>query len=645
MPQNNERMPQQSMQARFVPQSVTRTDEATTATLTWSTGAQVRRYDWWEDREFIEELSMEPDSVDLTRLNNGAPFLRDHQQSVDSVIGVVERAWLDNGEGKATVRFSDRDDVAAIVKDVEQGILRNISVGYVVREFEKIVPADKNELPIYRATDWQPMEVSLVAIPADAAAQIRGSAELYPVTIRGDKMADPVNPDSAPAQTEPVKVVDTAAIERKAAQAERDRISAIRTFAGTSNTPADMVETLIADGVSIQGAKERMIEAWQQRAEPIVRADVTVTVDEADKRVEAAVNAIMGKAGMLSSQERQAKLQGNPFVGLRMLDIARDSAERAGVRVTGMSQMEIVGRAFTQSTSDFPVLLENTMHKTLLAAYAKTADSWRRFCKTGSVSDFRAWKRIKTGSIGNLDTINELGEFVNKTIPDGEAESVQATTSGNIVGVSRQAIINDDLSYFVGLTADLGRAAARTIESAVYAKLVANPTMGDGVALFHADHGNLAGSGAAPTVATIDAGRQAMAIQTDVSGNDYLDIRPSIALCPVSLGGELRVLNSAEYDVDKAPGSTSGKNIYTPNRVRGLFADIVDSPRLSGTAWYMVADPMDAPALEVVFLDGNETPYLEMQDGFSVDGVRYKVRLDFGVGVVDYRGIYKNAGG
>jgi hypothetical protein len=190
----------------------------------------------------------------------------------------------------------------------------------------------------------------------------------------------------------------------------------------------------------------------------------------------------------------------------------------------------------------------------------------------------------------------------------------------------------------------LGRAAARTIEAQAYATLVANPTMGDGTALFHADHGNLAGSGAAPTVATVDAGRQAMALQTDISGNDYLDLRPSIALCPVSLGGTLRVLNAAEFNPNNSPGSTSGNSTMEPNIVRGMLNDIVDSPRLSGNGWYLLADPMEAPVIEVVFLDGNDQPFLEMEEGFSVDGARYKVRLDFGVGAVGYVGAYRNAG-
>ena len=646
--------PQQRMLARFMPQTAeVRESGEIVVDITWSTGAQVRRYDWWEDEEFIEELDMS--GADLSRLNAGAPFLRDHRAMVDSVIGVIDRAWIEDGEGRATVRFSQREDAASYAQDVKNGVLRNVSVGYMIREFERIEATGDNKLPIYRATDWLPMEVSLVAIGADAGAQVRSDDAHYSnVTVRGETMTDSV---TQPTGQEP-ESVEVAAVETRAApqqperqrseadvaKAERKRIADIQAFARKASIPQEVVDDLIDSGRSFADAKEKMLEIWSSRVDgESSRSHVEAGVDESDKRTDAAVTAILAKAGALPRDQRDG-LQGNPYVGWRMLDFARDCAERSGVKTSGLSQMEIVGRAFTQGTSDFDVILENTMHKSVIAAYAVAADTWRRWCRTGSVSDFRAHKRIRFGTIGNLDAVNELGEFTNKAIPDGEAESITASTRGNIINVSRQAIINDDVGYFVGLTQMLGRAAARTIEAQAYSTLVANPTMSDGVALFHADHGNLAGTGAAPTVATIDAARQAMASQMDISGNDYLDLRPTIALCPLSLGGTIRVINAAEFNPSNSPGSTSGKSTMEPNSVRGLLTDIVDSPRLSGTAWYLLADPMEAPVIEVAFLDGADMPYLEMEDGFTVDGARYKVRLDVGVGAVGYAGAYKNAG-
>ncbi len=81
-----------------------------------------------------------------------------------------------------------------------------------------------------------------------------------------------------------------------------------------------------------------------------------------------------------------------------------------------------------------------------------------------------------------------------------------------------------------------------------------------------------------------------------------------------------------------------------PNSVNGLFAQVVDSPRLSGTRWYMLASPDVAPVFEVVFLNGVQEPFIDQMNTWTIDGVEMKVRLDYGVGAVDYRGAITNAG-
>lgn len=399
---------------------------------------------------------------------------------------------------------------------------------------------------------------------------------------------------------------------------------------------------VIADtSITVDQARAQLLDHLGKDSTPgQAPGRVEMGTDEREKFVSAASDSIMLRAG-LADKDVKANIGQNPLRGRKLLDIAEKCAVKAGVRTDGMDQMQIVAAAFTQSTSDFPVLLENTMHKALQQAYATVSDTWRRFCAVGSVSDFRAHNRYRVGSLSNLDALNELGEFKNKTIPDGEKGSITATTKGNIINISRQTIINDDLAAFIGLAAMLGRAGARTIESDVYALLALasglGPVMADGKTLFHADHGNI-GTAAAISMAAIDADRVKMASQKDVGGNDYLDLRPDVLLVPVALGGTARTINEAQYDPDTA------NKLQKPNMVNGLFSDIVDSPRLSGTRRYMFADPNEAPVLEVAFLDGNDEPFLDMENGFTVDGARYKARLDFGVSAIDFRGALTNAG-
>lgn len=140
-------------------------------------GATVPRYDWYRDEEYDLRFEVTDKAVDLSRLNAGAPFLRDHFASTYDQIGVIEEAWLDGGKGYARVRLSEREDVAGIAKDIETGIIRNVSMGAATIE-EAVTRDPKTQRKLITATKWLPMEVSAVAIPADSRAQILSADEI-----------------------------------------------------------------------------------------------------------------------------------------------------------------------------------------------------------------------------------------------------------------------------------------------------------------------------------------------------------------------------------------------------------------------------------------------------------------------------------
>ena len=472
---------------------------------------------------------------------------------------------------------------------------------------------------------------------APAAPALPVAAATHSLEISMPQAQNPAAPANGAAP-------DAAAIAAQALAADAERRGAIRArFAPfmARDGVAALAESCQNDHqVDVNAAADKLLAHLGQSAAPIAGSIITVA-DESDKRRLAVVDSLMVRAGSATAEQKKNVQAYNPFRGHTLLDIARASLQAAGIKTDGMDKMQIVGSAFTQGTSDFPILLENTMHKTLQQAYALAADTWTRFCARGTVSDFRAHKRYRVGSLGNLDAKNELGEFKTKAIPDGEKASITAGTKGNIITLSREAIINDDLAAFVGLAAMLGRAAKRTVEADVYATLALNsglgPTLGDGYSLFHANHNNIT-TAAALSMAAIDLDSVAMASQKDVSSNDILDLTPQVLLVPKTLGGTAKSINMAEYDPDTA------NKLQKPNVVRGLFNDIVDTARLSGTRRYLFASPSEAPVLEVAFLDGNDTPYLELEQGFTVDGSRWKVRLDYGIAGVDYRGAITNAG-
>lgn len=148
---------------------------ANTVDVIWTTGATVARMSW-RDGPYDEELVVTKASVLLDRLNSGAPFLNTHNDfSLSGVMGSVVpgSARIEGGRGLAKIKLSAAADVADAVQKVREGTVRNISVGYAYHRVEKV--DREGQVPLWRVTLWEPMELSAVPIPADPGAQVRAA--------------------------------------------------------------------------------------------------------------------------------------------------------------------------------------------------------------------------------------------------------------------------------------------------------------------------------------------------------------------------------------------------------------------------------------------------------------------------------------
>jgi hypothetical protein len=672
-------IPALSLRASVVPSSVNA--EARTVDVVWTTGARVLR-GWYDP--FYEELSLDPTHVRLDRINNGAPFLDSHESwSLRTVIGVVEAgtAKLNGQQGTATVRFAkaeDDPDADKIFRKVIDGIIQNISVGYRVWRYAPDKLEEGSRIPVRTAIDWEPFEISAVPMGADDGAGFR-SVEKVVKNIcefetrqqESDPMPDPVV--TPPVADDAARAAATAAASTAAADAERTRITSIRLAvraaqkAGLTEVRATEIEdAAVSNKTPIHDVRALLLEDLAKRDDSSAQSSpnrIEMGEDVRDKFVRGASAWLFMRAGITDVLQRAQKIAPNnaafrdiatdpgEFRGLSMRDIARECLERAGVKTRGLSPLDLVGRALTyragggmNSTSDFAVLLENVMHKTTLSSYMITPDTWSRFCGTKTVTDFRDHNHYRLGSFGSLDSLNEHGEFKNKSIPDAERVKTSVTTKGNIISLSRQAIINDDMGAIMETAQGFGRSSKLTVEVAVYSLLAQNaglgPTQADGQPFFHAANRKNVSTSAAITVNAIDADRVVMGKQKDPSNNEYLDLRPAILLVPLEIGGTARVINANEYD-------TKDNSFQTANKVRGLFRDVVDSARMSdisATRRYLFADPNVWPAIVVSWLEGQTEPFLDSQDCWRVDGVEWKLRLDFGVKEFDARAAVTNAG-
>jgi hypothetical protein len=604
--------------------------------LSFSSEEPVTRQSFFSE-PWIEVLGHGKNEADLERLNSSAPLLYNHDRSErDNRIGVVERAWIEKGRGHAEVRLSKRAEVEGIWQDVRDGILRNVSVAYRINE-RKLEQENKDTPDLYRVTSWTPMEISLVDIPADSTVGVGRSEETQPQPNQ-EEIIMPKKLNEMPERNEDVDIDSlrkTAADEgaTRALELEKARRTEIRSlFSGHADHTEVRDACLDDPEVDINEARKLLLDAIGKNEQPAASGQrIEMGESDLDKFSRAAEDAISFRAGIAAKDAKPTEL-----VGYTLLEMARKSLELRGVRTERMDKRELVGRAFTHSTSDFPKILENNSRKAMLRGYEESEEVFPQFTRAGNLSDFKQHSRVGLGTFDALDEIPESGEYKHGTFGE-RAEPIQLATYGKMFSISRQAIINDDLSAFTEIPRKMGRAAARTVGDLVFAVINSNPTMSDGTALFHADHNNLASSGAAIAAATVGAGRTAMRTQKD--GQATLNIRPSYLLVPAALEDTARVLMVSETDPSQA-------NSKKPNPVRNAAEVVVDArlDAASLTAWYLAADPNVFDTIEVGYLDGIAAPFLDQQDGWTIDGVEYKVRIDAAAAPLEFRTMYKNPG-
>ncbi|HRO60962.1 MAG TPA: Mu-like prophage major head subunit gpT family protein, partial [Burkholderiaceae bacterium] len=455
------------------------------------------------------------------------------------------------------MRFSERADVEPIFQDVRNGIVRNVSVGYSIQELDRIPPTRDGDLWTYRAVRWQPFELSLVAVGADAGAGVR-SAGGNPEGNSGapvnacvfndfhhpadsanrseeghmakeekaeNKTAETKEETRQPAAQQP----DQAAIEAARADGRRleaERQALIRKASRTMPLGDEFVRGLMEDtSLTLDQVRERVFDEAARFSESTQGRAVAITTerDEQDVRRQAIADSVAHRANPSLQLPEAARR----YRGMSLLEAARRSLEEQGVRTDGMSRMQIAGLALGNSdehgfralhgTSDFAIALANTAARTLRSAYESAPRTFTAWARRGTLADFRAATRVAIAANLSLEKVHEHGEFKRGKIVDA-GESIQLATYGKVIGITRQAIINDDLDMFGRIPAMYGRAAADFESDTVYSILTANAALSDGVALFHANHGNL-GTAGAPSETTFAEMRKLARLQKDPSGN------------------------------------------------------------------------------------------------------------------------------
>lgn len=646
--------------------------------LVWTTGAQVERYDWWKDERYLEELSLDPAHVRMDRLNAGAPLLDSHSAwSVSDMLGGVVRgsATVAKKEGRARVRFSKREAVDGVWQDVRDGLVSNVSVGYRVYAYEESRPKG-NKLPVRTAIDWEPFELSMVPIPADAGASVRGqrpadtnqcqivtrALETAPPTEERKVMEPTPNAPAsetvveqnplATTRTAPAAPAEPPTGEQLAVGVERERVEGIILACRATRMPQATQDALIRDGVSLVEAQQRCLTELQRRGADSVgpgRTPPGVVVSGDDPLVhvrggirEALLHRVRPKTGGDPKGFELTDL-GRPYRGMTLLRIAEAYLGNQGVRTTSMGKMEIAAlalgletRAGMHTTSDFPNLLADVANKTLRAAYNEAPQTWLPISRRTTMPDFKPVKRLQIGEAPALLEVGEHGEFTFGTVGEGK-EQFQLATYGRRFAITRKALVNDDTDAFSRIPTLFGRAARNLESDLVWQQITANGLMGDGVALFAAGHNNLAGAGAVISIATIGAGRAAMRVQKGLDGVTLLNVFPQFLIVPAAI----ETVADQFVSQNLLASQSSAVNPFAGR------LSVIAEPRLDAnslTAWYLAATPDQIDIIEYAYLEGEEGPMVESRVGFEIDGLEIKCREDFAAKVIDFRGLYKNPG-
>lgn len=635
--------------------------ESRTVEIVWSTGSKGIRRTW--DGDYYEELEISEKSVRLERLNNGAPLLNSHRSGdLSDVIGRVERAWIEDGLGKALVRFSRRQEVEPIFQDVRDGIITSVSIGYAVHRYQD-VSVDGDKIPTYRAVDFEPMEISIVSVAFDDGAKVRSAktpaeyqGQRFPTIFETREAEEPAELPAAVATTQEETAMtheeQRAAedlIRREAQDAERKRCMTIRQMAKKVGIADEFVEGLIERGVTADAASAAMIDKLAERQAgeqgQSRNSQPTQVSGAVDQTVLSAKRSAM-QAALLHRCDPSIKLDeaAREFRGMRLIDMARESVEMVGGSVRGMTQQEVaraalgcdrqaVRAAGMHSTSDFPLLLGNTVNRTLRASYELAPQTWRPLGRQTTVPDFRAVTRAALGDISALEKVNEHGEYKYGSLGEDGAP-LKVAKFGKIIAITWEAIVNDDLGAMTRIPQALGAAAAQTESDVVWSLLLGNPNFVDGTPVFHADHGNLAGAAGAINTTTLAAARAAMRKQKSKAGH-FLNIGPEYLVVGPDKELEAYQFTSSQY--------VPAKNADINDSRNASLTVIVDA-RITGNQWYLYAAPGVVDTFEYAYLEGEQGVFTETREGFEVDGMEIKARLVFGAAWIDYRGAYKNAG-
>lgn len=461
-------------------------------------------------------------------------------------------------------------------------------------------------------------------------------------------------------------------------EATKERILNIQKAGAAFGVPQASIDEFIAKDVSLEAATVQML-AWRDKQTVDIptqqgNASLQFQTDEHEKKTIAFGEAmcvrynlpVEGDDGQsdagLRSRVAKSEFRNMSLQKLAQYCLMGDGDPMAytydGDKLYRKIMLGAGGAA--QGTGDFINVLSNVFKKASDKGWGSVKPTYQLWTGRDSLADFKTSKIIRLSGLSDLKEIRE-GSGPEYGAMTDIYEEASLRTYGTIYSLSRQAMINDDLAMLTRIPEKQMALVPKFINKMVYQLLLSQAGLGptmkeDSKTLFHADHANLAGAGAAPDITTLTAGRTAVAkmkqLNPDNNRSDdiYMGLKPKFIL--VGTTDEMPTWNIFNWDainIDTAyKEGTRANNFY---KSEGRM-NVISEPYLEDYAgggdrpWYLICDQNEVDVITVYFLRGAETPYTAMgpnEIGYG-RGLRWVLEYDIGVSATDWRGLYKNPG-
>lgn len=358
------------------------------------------------------------------------------------------------------------------------------------------------------------------------------------------------------------------------------------------------------------------------------------SLDKAEKQLEYMLLSPLAKSRLTESEKQDYKNSGisEMFSVKEWYRNVTGDFHITGIRRNGRG---ILSEALV--TTDFASIFKNALNKSMVSEYNFSAynESWRKLVsEIVPRQDFKANTVARMGGYANLPVVNENAAYTAATSPTDEEITYNIRKRGYLETITREMIVNDDLGAIRKIPVRMGQAAARTIYEFVFDLIITNPVMDyDSVALFHASHGGNLLSAALSETSLSDA-RKIMRNQTELDSGKKIGIKPRYLLIPTELDKTAYELTTTAFGLN---------NPVPAFHQTWKIEPITIAHTTDANNWYLIADPMEFPTIEIGFLHGMEEPELFVSDlptqgsYFTNDQIKYKIRHEYDGDVLDHR--------